>query len=138
MSPQIDGIVESALYVDDVERSVQFYQRILGFDVLFQDSRLGAMSVAGRQVLLLFKKGASAQPTMTDGGVIPASDGAGSLHLAFSIVKDTLDAWHEWLNENGIAVESTVRWKRGGKSIYFRDPDRHLVELVTPGTWSVY
>jgi len=138
MSPEVDGIVESALYVDDVERSVQFYQRIFGFDVLLQDARLAAMGVAGQQVLLLFKKGASAQPSMTDGGVIPPSDGGGSLHVAFSVAKEALTVWHEWLNENGVAIESTVRWKRGGKSIYFRDPDRHLVELVTPGTWSIY
>jgi len=25
----------------------------------------------------------------------------------------------------------------GGWSLYFRDPDRHLIELATPGTWSV-
>jgi catechol 2,3-dioxygenase-like lactoylglutathione lyase family enzyme len=31
-----------------------------------------------------------------------------------------------------------VRWPRGGESIYFRDPDGHLVELATPGLWDNY
>ena len=43
-----------------------------------------------------------------------------------------------WLAENGIAVEERRKWDRGGQSVYFRDPDRHLVEIATPGVWSVY
>ena len=35
----------------------------------------------------------------------------------------------------GIAVEGRTTWSRGGISIYFRDPDGHLVELATPGLW---
>jgi len=27
---------------------------------------------------------------------------------------------------------------RGGHSIYFRDPDGHLLELATPGLWAIY
>ena len=35
----------------------------------------------------------------------------------------------------GIAIESRVDWPQGGASLYFRDPDRLLVELATPGIW---
>jgi catechol 2,3-dioxygenase-like lactoylglutathione lyase family enzyme len=42
------------------------------------------------------------------------------------------------LQERGIAIESAVDWPRGGRSLYFRDPDRHLLELITPGCWSIY
>jgi len=31
-----------------------------------------------------------------------------------------------------------VKWSRGGESLYFRDPDDHLVELATPGIWATY
>jgi len=31
-----------------------------------------------------------------------------------------------------------VDWPRGGRSLYFRDPDQHLLELITPGCWSIY
>ena|SRR5258708_4406456 len=37
------------------------------------------------------------------------------------------------LEENGIAIESKVRWERGGQSLYFGDPDGNLLELATPG-----
>ncbi|MEP7038442.1 MAG: glyoxalase, partial [Acidobacteriota bacterium] len=35
-------------------------------------------------------------------------------------------------------IESKVKWERGGTSIYFRDPDKHLLELATPGLWTIY
>ena len=46
--------------------------------------------------------------------------------------------WERRLGELGIAIESTVKWERGGTSLYFRDLDHHLVELITPGCWAVY
>ena len=38
----------------------------------------------------------------------------------------------------GIAIEGRTDWSRGGHSIYFRDPDGHLLELATPGLWTIY
>jgi len=49
-----------------------------------------------------------------------------------------LSAWEKRLAENEVAVESKVKWERGGQSIYFRDPDGNLLELVTPGVWPIY
>jgi len=60
--PNVTGILETALYVEDLPCAVRFYQTVFHFDILFSDDRAGAMSVAGRQVLLLFKKGASVNP----------------------------------------------------------------------------
>jgi catechol 2,3-dioxygenase-like lactoylglutathione lyase family enzyme len=37
--------------------------------------------------------------------------------------------------ELNIAVESRMSWPRGGQSVFFHDPDDHLVELLTRGTW---
>ncbi|MBB4053673.1 catechol 2,3-dioxygenase-like lactoylglutathione lyase family enzyme [Devosia subaequoris] len=31
-----------------------------------------------------------------------------------------------------------MAWDRGGKSLYFRDSDGHLIELGTPGIWRTY
>nr|WP_197998803.1 hypothetical protein [Gimesia aquarii] len=37
-----------------------------------------------------------------------------------------------------IGIESRVNWPRGGESIYFRNPDNHVVELATPGIWPIF
>jgi catechol 2,3-dioxygenase-like lactoylglutathione lyase family enzyme len=82
-------------------------------------------------VLLLFKKGGSRE-------MRSPHDGEGELHLAFAIRADELAGWEAWLAENGIAVEEEHMWELGGRSFYFRDPDRHLIEIATPGVWSIY
>ncbi len=136
--PSVNGVLETALYVADLERSVRFYRDRFGFDVLTADEHLCALHVTGQQVLLLFRKGLSDEPSVLPGGVIPGHDGSGRLHLAFAIAAAGLPAWEERLRGQGIDIESTVTWPRGGTSLYFRDPDGHLLELATPGVWRVY
>jgi catechol 2,3-dioxygenase-like lactoylglutathione lyase family enzyme len=134
----VTGMLEYGVYVDDVPRSAEFYGRLFGFEPLHRDDRFCALSVAGRQVFLIFKKGGTLQPMPLPGGVLPPHDGSGQLHFAFSIPEADLAAWEQRLVDNGIAIESRVTWPRGGRSIYFRDPDGHLVELITPGCWAIY
>ena len=132
MPPKLDGILESSLYVDDLRRSVRFYEEVFGFPVISDFGERGcAMHVGSRQVLLLFKKGASRT-------ILSPHDGDGELHVAFAIPASELATWELWLAEKGIAVEEKRSWELGGWSVYFRDPDRHLLELATPGVWSVY
>jgi catechol 2,3-dioxygenase-like lactoylglutathione lyase family enzyme len=58
--------------------------------------------------------------------------------VAFSVAADDLAAWEARLGEHGVAIEGRTDWPRGSRSIYFRDPDNHLLELVTPGVWAIY
>lgn len=136
--PQLDAVLETALYVDDLDRAVRFYSDVLALSPLYRDARMCAFSVGGRNVLLLFPRGGSLEAVHMPGGTIPPHDGAGPLHIAFAIAKDELPAWEERLGANKIAIEGRTRWKRGGESIYFRDPDGHLLELATPGLWAIY
>lgn len=130
--PHLDGILETALYVADMEQSARFYQSLFGFPVIDCGDRLIAMAAGERQVLLLFKKGASARMPVTP------HDGSGELHLAFAIPASELAAWEAWLTRHSVAIEDRRQWPRGGTSLYLRDPDRHLIELATPGVWTIY
>jgi catechol 2,3-dioxygenase-like lactoylglutathione lyase family enzyme len=130
--PTVTGIVEAALYVDDVPRAVKFYETVLGFETIALDERLTAMSVGGRQVLLVCKRGASA--TIAD---VP-HDATGQQHIAFSTAESDMDAWEARLREHGVAVNRDRRWERGGRSLYFHDPEGHALELASPGVWTVY
>ena len=126
------GLLEVALYVDDMDRAAAFYGALFGFEVIAAGNRLYALAVQPGQVLLLCKRAASA-------ALAPGAHAAtGEQHVAFAIPASDLDAWTDKLSRLGIAIEETKKWDRGGTSVYLRDPDRHLIELATPGVWSVY
>jgi catechol 2,3-dioxygenase-like lactoylglutathione lyase family enzyme len=133
--PQVNGILETSLYVERPARSVEFYRRLLGFEPIDVDPREGitdetrlcAMRAGDRSVLLLFKRGATADTNAT-----------GAIHIAFGIARAELPAWESWLSQQGIPIELRKTWKYGGEALYFRDPDGHLLEVVTPGVWSIY
>lgn len=130
--PKSDGILESSLYVRDVSQSIRFYEETFGFSVIKEFGERGcAMGAGERQVLLLFKKGASRT-------IQSPHDGDGELHVAYAIASSELANWESWLQARGIEIEEKRVWELGGTSLYFRDPDRHLLELATPGTWSIY
>jgi len=132
MHPQSNGFLESSLYVADPAASASFYAKIFGFRKISDFGERGcAMEAGPRQVLLLFRKRASLETETPH-------DGEGELHLAFAIAPEELGRWEGWLAENGVAVEEKKSWERGGISIYFRDPDRHLLEIATPGVWTIY
>jgi catechol 2,3-dioxygenase-like lactoylglutathione lyase family enzyme len=132
MHPKTEGILESSLYVEDVALSARFYEKLFGFRVISDFGERGCALEAGpRQVLLLFAKSGSR-------AIQTPHHGDGELHLAFAIRAEELAAWEGWLAANGIAVEEKRAWDLGGQSIYFRDPDRHLIEIATPGVWSIY
>ncbi len=135
---KINGIVETALHVEDVGRSAAFYESLFELRRLAFDDRICAFAVPGNAVLLLFRKGATLEPIQFPGGMIPPHDGSGRMHFAFKISADALESCERDLLAHGIAIESKVNWPLGGTSIYFRDPDQHLVELITPGCWEVY
>ena len=59
-------------------------------------------------------------------------------HVAFAVGRDELAEWERRLAARHVEIEGRTAWPRGGHSIYFRDPDGHLLELATPGLWTVY
>jgi catechol 2,3-dioxygenase-like lactoylglutathione lyase family enzyme len=89
-------------------------------------------------MLLLFPRGQSLETVHMRGGTIPPHDGSGPVHIAFSIAADELAAWEAHLDDAEIVIEGRTKWPRGGESVYFRDPDGHLLELATPGLWPGY
>jgi catechol 2,3-dioxygenase-like lactoylglutathione lyase family enzyme len=136
--PRITGILETCLSVADLARSIEFYRSLFSCALLMSDARMAALAIADKQLLLLFLKGASEHDMPTAGGVIPGHGGSGRLHVAFAITNSELGAWQGHLREMSVILISTVHWPEGGVSLYFRDPDEHLIELATPGIWPIY
>ena len=136
--PKIKRILETALYVDDLEESVRFYEGVMGLKAISRGDRLVALDAGEGTVLLLFQRGATMAGASFPGGRIPPHDGAGPAHFAFAVAAEDLDLWRVHLAGSDVEIESEVKWDRGGASLYFRDPDGHSVELATPGVWEIY
>jgi len=135
VAPHVNGVLETSLYVESAARSAHFYGQVFGFNVispisgegLDDNTRLCAMRAGDRSVLLLFKRGGT-----------PDTDAQGAIHIAFGISRSDLPVWENWLGRLGIAIESRKHWEYGAEALYFRDPDGHLLEVVTPGVWEIY
>jgi catechol 2,3-dioxygenase-like lactoylglutathione lyase family enzyme len=132
------AILETCLSVADLARSIDFYARVFGYPIMAKDERFCAMNIDGRQVLLLFGPGTEASDLELPFGRIPRHGASGSSHIGFSIPTESLEDWRKHLDQLGISIESSFTWPLGGVSIYFRDPDGHLLELLSPGVWPTY
>src|SRR5882757_801318 len=79
--PALGRVLETSLYVDDLERAARFYEDVLELPVLTADSRFRAYDVGGQSVLLIFRRGATLETVRMPGGTIPPHDGPGPLHI---------------------------------------------------------
>ena len=127
---EITRILETVLYADDLKAAIEFYNGVLGMEVI-QRSDLFITLRCEDGVLLVFNPKKSSQ----QGRSVPAHGATGPGHVAFAVHSEDLDSWREHLRNNGVEIESEVEWKAGGISIYFRDPADNSVELAPPTLW---
>jgi catechol 2,3-dioxygenase-like lactoylglutathione lyase family enzyme len=139
--PAVSGVFETSLYVADLPRSYAFYRDLFGFELIGSgvnpDDRLAALRVGDRQVLLLFRQGASAGAAAAAEHRLLPHDARGQIHVAFAVSWADIDSWERRLTDHGLTIERTIDWRPGVRSLYVRDPDQHLVELATPGVWGI-
>ncbi len=128
----INKIVETAIYVQDLERSEAFYRDTLGLEFESRQPERHVFLKAGKSMLLIFNPEATLEETN-----LPAHGTSGVAHLAFEIDPDDYERWKQTLSQHRVPVEKEVTWPNRARSIYFRDPDNHAVELVTKGNWPV-
>jgi catechol 2,3-dioxygenase-like lactoylglutathione lyase family enzyme len=131
-------VLETTLYVDNLETAEQFYVRILGLSKIFSVPGRQLVFQCDRGVLLIFDpKKTEGERMVINGGAIPLHGTHGAGHMAFRVPKERLNPWREHLRANGVAIESEISWPNGAYSIYFRDPSGNSLELATPDIWNV-
>jgi catechol 2,3-dioxygenase-like lactoylglutathione lyase family enzyme len=131
------AVLETSLYVADLDRAVAFYENILGLrrinEGYFEGGRGAALQVGfGASVLLLFR----ADITRL-GGILPAHGTMGAGHVAFRIEPHECDTWRQRLREHGIVIEKEFAFGNASPSIYFRDPDGNSLELAVASIWAL-
>lgn len=136
MNPQnpdtyrVAQILETCLYVDDLDQAEAFYQRVLGFQFVSRQPERHVFLKTEHQMLLLFQPDETLKPDD-----LPAHGAKGPGHIAFSMRADQVEGWVKRLSELGVEIEHRVEWKHGATSLYFRDPAGNSLELATPSLW---
>ena len=130
---QVDQVLETCLYVDDLAAAERFYQRVLGLTVFSRVKERHVFFRCGAGVFLLFNPTRTIKP---EGEIpVPVHGAHGPGHVSFAMRPADIPAWREHLRQNDVAIETEISWPSGGYSIYFRDPAGNSIELATPQTW---
>lgn len=133
MPAPIHSVLETSLYVSDLDRAIAFYQGVLGLRKMaaFPAGRGAAFQVGmGPSVLLLFL----ADLTLVD-GEFPPHGTRGPGHAAFRIEPGEIAAWRLRLQGHGVTIEREIVFGDNPPSLYFRDPDGNSLELAVAGIW---
>jgi catechol 2,3-dioxygenase-like lactoylglutathione lyase family enzyme len=124
MPISIDRIDHIVITAHDVERTLDFYQRVLGMEpITFAGGRRGL--AFGRQKINLHQAGREYEPKAL-------KPNPGSMDLCF-VTETPLDEVIAQLKAQGVAIAEGPVPKTGAlgpmTSVYFRDPDGNLIEV---------
>ena len=133
MLQSIDHVV---LVVRDLEQAIRFYRDVLGCRVLREaewrrgEARFPSVAIGSGQMLNLHQAGTPVSPE----AVNPQ---AGSGDLCFVAAVPIAEVV-ERLSAHGVAIEIGPVPRMGGRgvvgtSVYFRDPDGNLLEIMAYG-----
>lgn len=141
---QPSAILESALYVTDLDAAEAFYAEVLGLEKIGGVANRHVFFKCGPGVLLLFNAEATRQPPPPGAKLpVPPHGTAGEGHLCFAATADEIEGWKTHLEAKNIAIEADFEWPpkpgqdRGGRSIYFRDPSGNSLEFTEPKIWNL-
>ncbi|MEM7331308.1 MAG: VOC family protein [Chloroflexota bacterium] len=134
--PQINGIAEVALYVDDINIATKFYEDVLGLIKTAQFGDSTFLQTGPNDTLILFQRDTLASRK----SIIPGHGSEGQGHVALAISSEEIDAWRQHLINMNVEIEHEQDWSQGTHSIYFRDPDQNSIELIEarhyPAVWA--
>jgi catechol 2,3-dioxygenase-like lactoylglutathione lyase family enzyme len=113
--------------VDDVQDSIDFYTKHLGFEVRMSAAPAFADVARGNLRLLLSGPTSSAGRPMPD-GVKPGPGGWNRMH----VIVDDIDAEVTRLREAGLSFRNDIVSGPGGQQILLEDPSGNVIELFQP------
>jgi catechol 2,3-dioxygenase-like lactoylglutathione lyase family enzyme len=131
------AVLESALYVDNLEKAEAFYRDVLGLDCVGKTEGRHVFFRCSASIVLLFDAAATSVSAPNSKLPVPVHGASGQGHLCFRATSDEMDRWIVRLNSHGIAIEADFIWPAGGRSIYFRDPSGNSLEFGEPKIWGL-
>jgi catechol 2,3-dioxygenase-like lactoylglutathione lyase family enzyme len=122
-----DEIVNVRYMVEDVDQSIAFYTKLLGFEILTNFAPAFADVQRGNLRLLLSGPTSSAGRPMPDGAK-PGPGGWNRIHL----LVDDIEAEVAQLRDAGADFRNDIVTGPGGKQILLEDPSGNVVEIFQP------
>ncbi len=126
----IGSIKETCVYVTDLERTQNFYNRLLGLPLISLVQNRHVFFRAGSSVLLCFMAEQTSKETQ-----LPPHGARGSIHFAFEVSKEEYPKALQQIKTAGIEILHEHKWSEELHSFYFHDPDKNLVEIIEEGLW---
>ena len=132
------AVLESALYVTDLEVAEAFYAEVLGLPVIAKVAERHVFFRCGDSVVLLFNADATRNPPAPDAKLpVPPHGTVGQGHLCFAASAEEITRWKSHLESRNIVIEADFEWPNGGRSIYLRDPSGNSIEFAEPRIWGI-
>lgn len=128
------SILETALYVDDLDAAEGFFGGLLELERV---SRAGNRSVfyrCGAGMLLVFNPEETRVPSGA-GIPVPVHGASGAGHVCFSASNEEIETWRDRLQAAGVEIEQDFTWPNGARSLYVRDPAGNSIEFAEPQLW---
>ena len=119
---ELDALDHVGLLVSDIDRSIEWYERVLGLERAYED-------ISGRNPAVLVAKGTGVSLFPDEGDPDAVAAFRPPAHVCFRLSARAYESARTELEGADIKyVESDHRVSR---SLYVNDPDLHLVEITT-------
>jgi len=131
-----DGILETALYADDLVSAERFYAQVLGLHLESREPGRHVFFRCGRSMLMIFRPAATSQrPPIGTRQPVPPHGAVGPGHVCFRVLSHDFPRWLDHLRRHRVRIEADFNWPNGARSVYFRDPANNSVEFAEPRLW---
>lgn len=128
-------ILETAVYVDDLDAAESFYGGLLGLEKVGRVGNRHIFYRCGPGMLLVFNPEETRGPAGNPALPVPPHGTVGEGHMCFAADAARLEALAGLFTGAGIAIEADFRWPNGARSVYVRDPAGNSIEFAEPGLW---
>ncbi len=118
-----EGLLHFTIPVKDLDRSERFYTDILGMERLRRNDHMVFMQ-AGEDCFVL---------TYSEKPIDPNAGDAHDIHHAFRVSGAEYDRAKTFLASKGVRIFKEEDRRSGtfqGRSAYFHDPDRNVIEIM--------
>ncbi len=118
-----ESFVHFTIPVKDLDRSAAFYKDVFGFEPLRRNNHMVFLNANGVSFVL----------THSENPIDPNKDDKHDIHTAFRVTTETYDNAKAFLAARGVRIFKEEDRSTGtfqGRSAYFHDPDRNVLEII--------